>query len=80
MQEQATARTARGERAGQSCVAVVLFMTWWSAWNLMDWMLDPRAPNAHMLVLLASALCLGVYVWLTKDHARHDTRELVVSP
>ena len=46
--------------------SVFVFLVWWAAWNLADFYLGPHTPYSHMLVLLAAALLLGLYVHCTQ--------------
>ena len=43
-------------------LAIPLFLLWWAAWGILDWMFEPRAPKAHLVVIVITSVLLGLYV------------------
>lgn len=66
--------------AWRACVACLMFLVWWSVWGILDWALEPRAPAAHVCVLLASAASLGAYTCVaSRGESRHASEEVVAA-
>jgi hypothetical protein len=63
----------------RACVACLVFFVWWSVWGMLDWALEPHAPTAHVCVLLASAVALGVYTCVASSGKDQQVSENIAS-
>lgn len=69
-------------RAGSSALlllryaaAALVFLAWWAAWGLLDWLLEKHAPVAHLFILALSLMCLAVYVHVYVHLPPHGTAD-----